>query len=108
MPRASRNLICALIAGLALTVAAQAADFNLRLGSLDPTTTAKHRGLIKAAELIKERTQGNVVITVFPSSQFGNAREMTEAVQLGSLDAVINPASFLGGFVPAVAIFDIP
>ena len=28
--------------------------------------------------------------------------------QYGSLDAVINPASFLGGFDPAVAIFDIP
>lgn len=104
----SKRLICATIAGMALTVSAHAAEFNLRLGSLDPTTTAKHRGLIKAAELIKERTKGNVDIAVYPSSQLGNAREMTEAVQLGSLDAVINPASFLGGFNPSVAIFDIP
>lgn len=108
MLRMSKKLICATAAGLAFTVAAHAADFNLRLGSLDPTTTAKHRGLVKAAELIKERTKGAVEISVFPSSQLGNAREMTEAVQLGSLDAVINPASFLGGFSPAVAIFDIP
>lgn len=108
MLRISKQLIGVTIAALAFTVAAHAADFNLRLGSLDPTTTAKHRGLIKASELIKERTKGNVVITIYPSSQLGNAREMTEAVQLGSLDAVINPASFLGGFDPAVAIFDIP
>jgi C4-dicarboxylate-binding protein DctP len=108
MLRLSKQLICATVAGLALVTAANAADFNLRLGSLDPTTTAKHRGLVKASDLIKERTKGNVVITVYPSSQLGNAREMTEAVQLGSLDAVINPASFLGGFDPAVAIFDIP
>jgi tripartite ATP-independent transporter DctP family solute receptor len=91
-----------------LNAAAFAADFDLRLGSLDPTTTAKHRGLLKAAELIKQRTDGKVVITIFPSSQLGNAREMTEAVQLGSLDAVINPAAFLGGFNPTVAVFDIP
>ncbi|HET8721149.1 MAG TPA: TRAP transporter substrate-binding protein [Nitrospira sp.] len=97
-----------MVAGLLFNVAAHAAEFNVRLGSLDPTTTAKHRGLLKAAELIKERTNGNVEITVYPSSQLGNAREMTEAVQLGSLEAVINPASFLGGFDPAVAIFDIP
>ena len=108
MLKVTRKLACVLLAGMALTISAHAAEFNLRLGSLDPTTTAKHRGLIKASELIKERTNGNVVITVYPSSQLGNAREMTEAVQLGSLDAVINPASFLGGFNPSVAIFDIP
>jgi len=108
MLKVTRKLACVLLAGMALTIPAHAAEFNLRLGSLDPTTTAKHRGLIKASELIKERTNGNVVITVYPSSQLGNAREMTEAVQLGSLDAVINPASFLGGFNPSVAIFDIP
>ncbi|HEX7052686.1 MAG TPA: TRAP transporter substrate-binding protein [Burkholderiales bacterium] len=88
--------------------AAPAAELNARLGSLDPTTTAKHRGLVKAAELVKQRTQGRVEIQVFPSSQLGNAREMTEAVQLGGLEAVINPASFLGGFNPAVSIFDVP
>jgi TRAP-type transport system periplasmic protein len=108
MIRLSKQLICALFAGLMFNLGAQAADFHARLGSLDPTTTAKHRGLLKAAELIKERTDGHVVITVYPSSQLGNAREMTEAVQLGSLDAVINPAAFLGGFDPAVSIFDIP
>ena len=104
----SRRMIYAVIVGFALTSAAQAEDFTARLGSLDPTTTAKHRGLVKAAELIKQRTDGKVAITVYPSAQLGGAREMTEAVQLGSLDAVINPASFIGGFNPSVAIFDIP
>lgn len=102
------RMVFAAAFALALGPFAQAADFTARLGSLDPATTAKHRGLIKAAELIKERTDGKVVITVFPSSQLGGAREMTEAVQIGSLDAVINPASFLGGFNPAISIFDIP
>ena len=96
------------VAALAVPLAAPAAEFTARLGSLDPTTTAKHRGLLKAAELVKSRTQGRVEIQVFPSSQLGNAREMTEAVQLGGLEAVINPASFLGGFNPAVSIFDVP
>jgi C4-dicarboxylate-binding protein DctP len=108
MLRISKQTICAILAGLLFSAVAHAAEFKARLGSLDPTTTAKHRGLLKAAELIKERTNGQVEITVYPSSQLGNAREMTEAVQLGSLEAVINPASFLSGFDPAVAVFDIP
>ncbi|MEP7060993.1 MAG: TRAP transporter substrate-binding protein [Betaproteobacteria bacterium] len=104
----SKPLVCAALAAFVLAPAGHAAEFSARLGSLDPTTTAKHRGMLKAAELIKQRTDGNVVITVYPSSQLGDSREMTEAVQLGSLDAIVTPASFLGGFDPAVSIFDIP
>ncbi|MHA6692066.1 TRAP transporter substrate-binding protein [Devosia sp. A449] len=100
--------LAAMAVGLALSTGAYAAEITARLGHLDPTTTAKHIGLLKAAELIKDRTDGRIEITVFPSSQLGDSREMTEAVQLGALDAVITPASFLGGFDPAVSIFDIP
>lgn len=107
----SRRWVCAAFAGvaaLALASTSQAAEFSARLGSLDPTTTAKHRFLLKTAELIKQRTDGKVGITVYPSSQLGTPREEIEAVQLGSLDSIIMTASFLSGFNPAVSIFDIP
>jgi C4-dicarboxylate-binding protein DctP len=94
--------------GLAAALPAAAADFIAKLASQDPPTTAKHRGLLKAAALVKERTKGAVEIQVFPSSQLGGAREMGEGVQIGSLEAMIAPASFLGGFNPAVSIFDVP
>jgi tripartite ATP-independent transporter DctP family solute receptor len=97
----------ALVAAFAASPAG-AADFVAKLASLDPPTTAKHRGLVKAAELVKERTKGAVEIQVFPSSQLGNARVATEGVQFGTIEAVINPASFIGGFNPAVSIFDVP
>ena len=98
--------LCAVL--VALVAPATAADFVVKLASQDPPTTAKHRGLLKAAELVKERTKGAVEIRVFPSSQLGGAREMGEGVQLGTLEAMIAPASFLGGFNPAVSIFDVP
>ena len=98
----------ALGAAAILAIPVCAADLSARLGSMDPTTTAKHRGLVKAAELVKQRTNGKIDLRVFPSSQLGNAREMAEGVQLGALEAVIEPASFLGGFNPAVSIFDVP
>jgi C4-dicarboxylate-binding protein DctP len=107
-----RRLFTCAIAAAALCIAAipaaQAAKFEARLGSQDPTTTAKHRGLLKAAALIKERTKGEVDIKVFPSEQLGNARQMAEGTQLGTLEMVIMPASFLGGFDPLAPILDIP
>ena len=99
--------VCSALA-MAAVPTARAATFEAKLGSQDPTTTAKHRGLLKAAELIKQRTNGDVDIKVFPSSQLGNARQMAEGVQLGSIEMVITPASFLGGFNSLVPILDIP
>ncbi len=93
---------------LAAVPAATAAKFEAKLASQDPPTTAKHRGLTKAAELIKQRTNGDVEIKIFPSSQLGGGRQMIEGAQLGTIEIVITPAAFLGGFNPMVSVLDIP
>jgi tripartite ATP-independent transporter DctP family solute receptor len=93
---------------IAAMPAAYAAKFEAKLASQDPPTTAKHRGLTKAAELIKQRTNGEVEIKIFPSSQLGGGRQMTEGAQLGTIEIIITPAAFLGGFNPMVSILDIP
>src|SRR6185312_10973218 len=93
---------------LAAVPAANAAKFEAKLASQDPPTTAKHRGLLKAAELIKQRTNGDVEVKIFPSSQLGGGRQMIEGTQLGSIELAITPASFLGGFNPLVSVLDIP
>ncbi len=108
MSRYLKSLLCAVLFGVVAASPAWAAEFTAKLGSQDPPTTAKHRGLMKAADLIKQRTKGAVEIQVFPSSQLGGAREMAEGIQIGTLEALITPASFLGGFNPAVSIFDVP
>jgi len=109
MTRSLAALACsALFALLAAAPAVHAQTIVARMGSQDPPTTAKHRGLVKAAALVKERTKGEVDIQIFPSSQLGGAREMVEGAQIGTIDAVIVPASFIGGFNPAVSIFDVP
>ena len=104
----SKSIICATALSLAAMLPAQAAEFTARLGSQDPPTTAKHAGLVKAASIVKAKTNGAVEIQVFPSSQLGNGRQITEGVQLGTIQGAIIPAAFLGGFNPAVSILDIP
>ena len=103
-----KSIICATALGLVAVLPAHAAEFTARLGSQDPPTTAKHAGLVAAAALVAIKTKGAVEIQVFPSSQLGNGRQMIEGVQLGTIEAAITPAAFLGGFNPAVSILDIP
>lgn len=82
--------------------------FVAKLGHLEQSTQPRHRGLEKVAALVKERTKGEVEIKLFPSSQLGNARQMTEGLQFGSIEAVVMPSAFLGGFNPQVSVLDLP
>jgi C4-dicarboxylate-binding protein DctP len=79
-----------------------------KIGHLESAQQSRNVFLEKVAKLVSERTKGAVEFQIFPQGQLGQQREMTEAVQLGSLEATVAPAAFLGGFNPAVSILDIP
>ncbi len=89
-------------------VGARAADFVAKIGHLESTQQSRHIHLEKVAALVAERTNGAVEFQIFPQGQLGQQREMTEGVQLGTLEATVAPAAFLGGFNPAISILDIP
>ena len=97
-------------AGLSVALAsgAWAADFLIKVGHLESPQQSRHVHLEKVAKLVNERTGGAVEFQIFPQSQLGGQREMTEGVQLGTLESTVAPAAFLGGFNPAVSILDIP
>jgi C4-dicarboxylate-binding protein DctP len=84
------------------------AKYTARIGHLEAPSQPRHQGLVKVAELVKSRTNGEVEFQLFPSSQLGNARQMIEGTQLGTEEGTVMPAAFLGGFNPAVSILDIP
>ena len=96
------------VAGALIATGAWAADFTVKIGHLESTAQSRHVHLEKVAALVKERTNGAVEFQIFPQGQLGQQREMTEGVQLGTLEATVAPAAFLGGFNPAISILDIP
>lgn len=104
-------LIGAFVIGAAagsLTTAATAAEYTAKIGHLESAQQPRHKSLEIVADLVSKRTNGNVEFKLFPSAQLGNARQMNEGVQLGTLEATVSPAAFLGGFNPAISILDIP
>ena len=102
---------CAALGALGLAGFAQAqskAKYTARIGHLEAPTQPRHQGLVKVAETVRQRTNGEVEFQLFPSSQLGNARQMIEGTQLGTEEGTVMPAAFLGGFNPAISILDIP
>lgn len=92
----------------ASSVQAQTAKYTAKIAHLEQATQPRHQGLERVAALVKERTKGEVEFKLYPSSQLGNARQMTEGVQFGAIESTVMPASFLGGFNPVVSVLDVP
>jgi tripartite ATP-independent transporter DctP family solute receptor len=66
---------------------------------------------IKAMELFKEivegKTAGKLRVEVYPNNQLGNQRDVTEGIQLGTIQ-MASISSPMAGFVPESNLFELP
>lgn len=82
---------------------------QMKLASLTPASHTYNQGAAKFADLIKERSNGRIQVTVYPEGQLGKGeRELLEAVQQGTIDIYVGSTGPIGGFNPAIGILDIP
>lgn len=110
MFKTRRNVLSAVLSS-ALLVAAfgVSAATTLKLGhvsSSDPKDNWQV-GSMKFAELVDKKTNGAVKVQVFPSSQIGNDRDMTEGMRIGSVDLGLI-AGVLSNFEPRMGLLEIP
>jgi TRAP-type transport system periplasmic protein len=101
----------ALAAGAAIALifsAAAEAQTVIRAGHGAQQGHPTHLGLVRLAELVEERSGGDVVIEIYPDRQLGEEREMVEGLQLGSIDMTVVSTGPLGSFVPEINILDLP
>jgi tripartite ATP-independent transporter DctP family solute receptor len=84
--------------------------YTLNLGHVGPVDP-KHSWNVYAyefAEQVNKKTDGRVTINVFPAGQLGGDREMTEALQNGTMDLGLITTMTMGSFVPALQLWDLP
>ena len=103
-----RNLCSALVMVLVSASLAFAAPVTLKLGHIAEPQNPYGQGADYFAKLVKERTNGEVEIQVFPSSQLGNQRDLVEGLTLGTVDITLTGTAVLGNFIPEVSVFDLP
>jgi len=105
-------LVIGTFAGCSSTKKTTTADtkgtIELKLGMVDSEKSNYYKGMKKVAEEVNTATKGKVKITVYPSSQLGNERDMYEGAQLGSIDMCSTANSVMSSFVPEMAILDQP
>jgi len=84
---------------------ANAAEFNLKIGSEIPAVHPSNVQAQEAARRIKEETGGRVEITVYPNNQLGSGPDMLSQVRSGALEFVITSTQLVSTLVP---VFSLP
>lgn len=84
---------------------------TLRLSYIDPEGGTWDRGAKRFAELVRERSKGELIIQTFPGSVLANRNQQAEAqaVQAGTIDAVLISPIILALFIdPRFDMYSLP
>ncbi|WP_439295088.1 TRAP transporter substrate-binding protein [Lonepinella sp. BR2882] len=105
-----KNLIALTLTGLMATTMSlsTAAKTTLKLSHNNDKTHPVHISMQNMADEVKQLTNGEVIIRIYPNSQLGNQRESMELIQSGSLDMAKSNASELEAFEPSYGAFNVP
>jgi tripartite ATP-independent transporter DctP family solute receptor len=89
-------------------LAAAAPAVDLRLGHAYEPTHPWHLGMVEAARIIKEKSDGRINIAVFPSATLGNEQELMEQAITGGLDIAESGAGQLANVYEVMTITEMP
>jgi tripartite ATP-independent transporter DctP family solute receptor len=85
-----------------------AAATVMRLAETHPQDYPTTKGDYEFARLVKERSNGRIVVEVFHSKQLGEERAVIEQVQLGAIDMTRVSISAVSSFVRDLDAFQLP
>ncbi|MGP4061061.1 TRAP transporter substrate-binding protein [Halobacillus sp. H74] len=83
-------------------------QYTIKFAHVVSSSTAKGQAAEKFGELIEERTDGQIKVEIYPDSQLGADREITEQMQSGSIQMNAPFTGVLPSFVKQFEIFDLP
>ncbi|WP_209812555.1 TRAP transporter substrate-binding protein [Ammoniphilus resinae] len=80
----------------------------IKLGHTVADTTSLQKGSLKFKEIVEQKSNGQMEVQVFPSSQLGNEKDMIEGNKLGTFQISIPSAAMMSNFAPKAAVLALP
>lgn len=80
--------------------------YELKISTTQTNTSMIYQGLQAAADEIMEKTNGDVKVTVYPSSQLGAEEDMIDQAIAGMGIAVLTDAGRMSSYVNDIGIFN--
>ena len=72
------------------------------------TSHPVHLGIVRLAELVNEKSDGQLKINIFPNQQLGSEREVLELLQIGSIGMTKVSTAAIENFVPEFRVYSLP
>lgn len=102
-----RTGIAGLIVALASGTGAFAQELTLKLGHLANEQNSWHKAALRFGEEVKTRTDGRIVVEVYPNDSLGREIDLINGMQLGTVEMTITGES-LQNWAPMAALLALP
>lgn len=104
----SRKTLTTLVASALFFAGSSYASTTLRFGYEAPRSDTQHIAAKKFNDLLKEKTKGELKLSLFPDSTLGNAQTMISAVRGGTIDLEMSGSPNFSGLEQKLNVIDIP
>ena len=102
-------VIVCLVSFVFASAAFAAPEYTIKVGSIVSETHADMIAMKKVfVPAIENGSKGKIKVELYPNAQLGGDREMSEAVQMGTLTMAIPSTSALAGFDKRIQALDLP
>jgi len=98
----------ALLAAVAVPGMAQIKERSLKFGHFSTAESSYGKGAYRFADIIKEKSGGKIVVTIYNSAQLGNEVQEIGATQAGLQDFFLISSSPLTSLVKKFQVLDFP
>ncbi|WP_291781189.1 TRAP transporter substrate-binding protein [Cecembia sp.] len=80
----------------------------IKMGHGLGVTHPVHEAMVFMADRIEEKSQGRIIVKVYPNQQLGTERELVELLQIGSLGMTKVSSATLESFAPPMQVLSMP
>lgn len=82
---------------------------RIKIASVVPETQSQHIALRDVfKKYVEEKSDGRLIVEIYPNGQLGGERQAIESVQLGTVQMTVTAVAVLSGFEPKFQVFDLP
>lgn len=67
-----------------------------------------HQGVVKFAEIVNQKTDGNVEVKIFPNNTLGSSRDLVEGLSINTINMALAPTTNVAPFYKPIDIFYFP
>ncbi|WBW50170.1 TRAP transporter substrate-binding protein [Peptoniphilus equinus] len=87
---------------------ASADAVTIKIGHVEPENRSTHRALLEFKKNVEEKSNGSLVIEIYPNGALGGDVQLTESTAMGTLDVALPSTSVLTTYSDEFGILDMP